>query len=117
MNTYKTRNKLIPLLAGLTISLTSCFQVNSTDSRGIQHVAPVFNIQSMDDLYRFFTYGENSYPLVSAHRGGVSKGFPENALETFAHTASKMPAIIECDIRLTRDSVLVLLHDETIERT
>lgn len=28
-----------------------------------------------------------------------------------------MPAIIECDIAMTKDSVLVLMHDETLDRT
>lgn len=80
-------------------------------------VDPVFNLKTVDDLYHFLTYNENSYPLVSAHRGGPSDGFPENAIPTFAEVASKMPAIIECDIAMTKDSVLVLMHDETLDRT
>ena len=80
-------------------------------------VDQVFNLKTVDDLYHFLTYNENSYPLVSAHRGGPSDGFPENAIPTFAEVASKMPAIIECDIAMTKDSVLVLMHDETLDRT
>jgi len=80
-------------------------------------VDQVFNLKTVDDLYHFLTYNENSFPLVSAHRGGPSDGFPENAIPTFAEVASKMPAIIECDIAMTKDSVLVLMHDETLDRT
>ena len=80
-------------------------------------VDQVFNLKTVDDLYHFLTYNENSYPLVSAHRGGPCDGFPENAIPTFAEVASKMPAIIECDIAMTKDSVLVLMHDETLDRT
>jgi glycerophosphoryl diester phosphodiesterase len=57
-------------------------------------------------------------PLISAHRGGrFLPGYPENCLETFQHLAQQLPAIIEFDIRLSADSVLFLLHDETLERT
>lgn len=55
--------------------------------------------------------------LVSAHRGGPSPGYPESALETFAHTLSQMPAMVETDVRTTSDGVVVLMHDETIDRT
>lgn len=55
--------------------------------------------------------------LVSAHRGGPSPGYAENALETFAHTLTLAPASLEADVSVTRDGVLVLMHDETLERT
>ena len=35
-----------------------------------------FNIHSLDDLYDFLTYREDRYPLVSAHRGGDTDGYP-----------------------------------------
>ena len=55
--------------------------------------------------------------LVSAHRGGSAAGYPENALETFQRAVDFGPLIIETDVRQTRDGVLVLLHDETVNRT
>lgn len=56
--------------------------------------------------------------IISAHRGGPSEGFPENAIETFAKTTEAVGSlIIECDIALTADSVLVLMHDNTLNRT
>ncbi|MBA8988415.1 glycerophosphodiester phosphodiesterase family protein [Sphingobacterium cellulitidis] len=97
---------------------TSCFRTNSSANvNNMPHVDQVFNLRTVDDLYHFLTYNENSYPLVSAHRGGPSDGFPENAIPTFAEVANKMPAIIECDISMSKDSVLVLMHDETLDRT
>ncbi|WP_380900300.1 glycerophosphodiester phosphodiesterase family protein [Sphingobacterium suaedae] len=77
----------------------------------------IFNFAGVEDLYRFLTYSEKRVPLVSAHRGGPDVDYPENALETFQRVAYKTPAIIECDIALTKDSVLVLIHDETLDRT
>ena len=65
---------------------------------------------------RFFGKDAPGY-LVDAHRGGVRKGFPENCIETFEDTLKQMPAIFELDPRLTRDGIVVLMHDETIDRT
>jgi glycerophosphoryl diester phosphodiesterase len=55
--------------------------------------------------------------MVSAHRGGPTKGFPENCIETFDNTLKQTFAIIECDPQLTKDSVAVLMHDYTLDRT
>src|SRR5690554_568042 len=57
------------------------------------------------------------HPLVSAHRGGSAKGFPENCIETFERAITFAPAIIETDIAMTKDSVLVLMHDDKLDRT
>ncbi|OIN59285.1 glycerophosphodiester phosphodiesterase family protein [Arsenicibacter rosenii] len=56
--------------------------------------------------------------MISAHRGGGDiKGYPENCIESFAYLAKRLPVIIECDIDLTKDSVLVMMHDQTLDRT
>lgn len=56
-------------------------------------------------------------PWVSAHRGNPLKGFPENAIETFEHALTYYPCLIECDVRLSKDGHLVMMHDETLDRT
>jgi glycerophosphoryl diester phosphodiesterase len=58
-----------------------------------------------------------SSTLVSGHRGGIDPGYPENAIETFAHSLSLHPLALETDIRTSRDGVMVLMHDASIERT
>lgn len=55
--------------------------------------------------------------LISAHRGGWGPGYPENAIETAAHTLSRGPMILEIDVRQTADGVIIALHDDTLERT
>lgn len=56
--------------------------------------------------------------MISAHRGGgMYAGYPENCLESFAYLARQMPVVIECDIASTRDSALVMMHDDTYDRT
>lgn len=76
-----------------------------------------FHLNSASDLYGFFDARRDQYPLISAHRGGPKEGFPENAIATFEQVSNAMPAIIECDVRMTQDSVLILMHDETLNRT
>jgi glycerophosphoryl diester phosphodiesterase len=57
-------------------------------------------------------------PLISAHRGGrFIAGYPENALQTFQFIAKQAPVIVECDVNMSVDSVLFLLHDNTLNRT
>lgn len=56
-------------------------------------------------------------PLVGAHRGGPDEGFPENAIQTFGRALTHGPVLLECDVQMTKDSVLVLMHDETLGRT
>ncbi|WP_165793737.1 glycerophosphodiester phosphodiesterase family protein [Hyphococcus luteus] len=60
---------------------------------------------------------ENHAVVISAHRGGPAAGYPENALETLARTASLMPALLEIDSQRSSDGVLVLMHDDTLDRT
>jgi glycerophosphoryl diester phosphodiesterase len=69
------------------------------------------------ELHRFLRYSDKSIPLVSAHRGGPVKGFPENCTATFANSIQYNPTIIETDIALSKDSVLVMMHDNSLDRT
>jgi len=56
-------------------------------------------------------------PLISAHRGGPEAGYPENCIETFEHALTYAPCLIEMDVAQTADSMLVLMHDDTLGRT
>ena len=55
--------------------------------------------------------------LVSAHRGAPPRGLPENSLAAFENALNHAPAFVETDVRRTADGVLVLMHDETLDRT
>ncbi|MEL6250486.1 MAG: glycerophosphodiester phosphodiesterase family protein [Bacteroidota bacterium] len=71
-----------------------------------------------NELSSFLNHSNSSTLLVSAHRGGRGyPGYPENSIQAFAYTAYHLPAIIECDVRLSKDSVLLLLHDDDLDRT
>ncbi|MEQ8178926.1 MAG: glycerophosphodiester phosphodiesterase family protein [Amphiplicatus sp.] len=60
---------------------------------------------------------EEDAVIVSAHRGGPAPGFPENAIATFENTLSQVPAVLEIDIMRSADGELVLMHDDTLDRT
>ena len=69
------------------------------------------------ELQAYMKWHPARVPLISAHRGGPMKTFPENALETFENTLNYGPCLIECDVRLTKDAHLVMMHDSTLDRT
>ncbi|QIP16525.1 glycerophosphodiester phosphodiesterase family protein [Spirosoma aureum] len=74
-------------------------------------------IKTVQDLRTFFHWTGKQVPIISGHRGGMVKGFPENSIATFENTLKHTPAFFEIDPRLTKDSVIVLLHDATLDRT
>jgi glycerophosphoryl diester phosphodiesterase len=53
---------------------------------------------------------------VFAHRGGAGLR-PENTLAAVDHAASLGVDGIEIDVRLSRDGEVVVIHDETLDRT
>ena len=53
---------------------------------------------------------------VIAHRGG-SKLRPENTLAAFDHAVTLGVDAIECDVQLSRDGEVVVIHDTTLDRT
>lgn len=57
-----------------------------------------------------------SRPLVLAHRGGSALR-PENTLAAFEHGAALGADGFECDVHLSRDGELVVIHDATLDRT
>ena len=55
-------------------------------------------------------------PLVYAHRGGAALR-PENTLAAFEHGLSLGADGLELDLHLSRDGVVVVHHDDTLDRT
>ena len=56
------------------------------------------------------------YPLVIAHQGG-DEVWPGESLYAFEQAVELGVDILEMDAHITADSVLVLLHDESVDRT
>jgi glycerophosphoryl diester phosphodiesterase len=56
--------------------------------------------------------------LVIAHRGGpCGKTRLENSLPAFARALAAGADAVECDVHLSADNEVVVIHDETLDRT
>lgn len=53
---------------------------------------------------------------IIAHRGGP-KYAPENTMAAFQHAIAEGVDWLEFDVQMTQDGVLVVIHDETVDRT
>jgi len=58
------------------------------------------------------------FPTIISHRG-LHRGtdFPENSLPAFEATWGSGVAWCECDVHVTRDRRVVVIHDDTLDRT
>lgn len=97
-------------LVFITVFFASCKQE--------EKVHHYIKFNKTEELYQFLKWSpENRFPLISAHRGGPMPGFPENCIETFNNATTYNPVIIEFDIAYSKDSVMVIMHDDKLDRT
>lgn len=59
---------------------------------------------------------ESGSPLVGGHRGNPAE-HPENTLASFRSAIELGVDMIECDVHLSADGELVVVHDHTLDRT
>lgn len=59
----------------------------------------------------------NTLTVVSAHRGRPDPEAPENALGSLKAAFAAGVPVLEIDVVTTRDGKLILLHDDTLDRT
>ncbi len=57
------------------------------------------------------------YPMCATHHRGASAECPENTLLAFSRAIAHGVDALELDVHLTRDDVLLVIHDSTLERT
>lgn len=72
--------------------------------------------QPIDKILEQFHNSNSSYVMVAAHRAGHN-GYVENSIPAIQHALNIGVDIIELDVKVTTDSVVVLNHDRTIDRT
>lgn len=70
----------------------------------------------MKSIYLHPYFEKRRTVLVMAHRGGRGLA-PENTMVAFRQAVALDVDVLELDIRSTADGVLVVIHDETVERT
>jgi glycerophosphoryl diester phosphodiesterase len=106
-----------PKILSLFILGFLCLAADFSSAQKNQVSLHTFNIRSARELKELLSYSEARVPLISAHRGGARKGFPENCIATFENTLRQTHAMLEVDPRYTKDGAVVLMHDATLERT
>lgn len=75
-------------------------------------------------MYRLLTiqprppqpYLQGDRPLVLAHRGGADLA-PENTMAAFQNAVDLGVDILELDVHTTADGTVVVIHDESVDRT
>ena len=95
--------KIIPIIIG-TIALLSCAG-NNTDTRTRAEI-----------LRDRILQGDTSQVFVVAHRGDWRYA-PENSIAAIEHSIAVGVDVVELDLQLTKDSVLIVMHDGTLNRT
>jgi len=99
-------------LVGLLLILTVGSQTYAQE----QPLLHRLDFKSPKQLHRFFKYTKGK-TVISGHRGTVEQGLTENSIEGMEAVLRHAPAFFEIDPRLTKDGVVVLMHDATLDRT
>lgn len=94
---------ILSLMTLLTLTV-SCCNVSTEPASRAEKLLAVLNDPGSD------------YVLVASHRGDW-RNYPENSIPAIESAIRMGVDIIELDVKLTKDSVLVLSHDKTIDRT
>lgn len=102
------RKSILTICLSLTLTMGASAQIPD---------AHIVKINSIEDLQNYFKYSPDRDVIISGHRGGMMPGYPENCIESCEKTLSLMPTFFEIDFSFTADSIPVLMHDLTIDRT
>jgi glycerophosphoryl diester phosphodiesterase len=76
----------------------------------------IANQDKIEQLLKQLNNSNGSDVLVISHRGDW-RNFPENSLEGFSSAIDMGVDIIEMDVAKTKDNQLVIMHDQTLDRT
>lgn len=75
---------------------------------------PTFETRTDKILYEI-NNPESKYIVVASHRGDW-RNYPENSIPAIESVIRMGVDIMELDVKMTKDSVLILMHDKTIDR-
>lgn len=95
----------------IVLGLYSC---NSRhDKAESNNMLPVSNVEK---IIKQLSAPQDNHVLVAAHRGDWFWA-PENSLKGFSNCIEIGVDMLEIDVRLSKDSVPVIMHDPTLNRT
>lgn len=73
-------------------------------------------VDARDDVPFFAARAGDHDPLVFAHQGGEER-WPSNTMLAFRESVAVGADVLDTDMHMTSDGALVLIHDESVERT
>lgn len=65
---------------------------------------------------KMYDGGKSNYVMIFAHRGNW-RGAPENSLQAYKQCIDGGIDGVEIDVHMTKDSAIVMMHDDTVDRT
>lgn len=98
------------------ICLLSFLACNNVDQPSQPESKAQPKTATINDLIANLEDAQNKEILVVAHRGDW-RNFPENSLQAIKNCITMGVDMVEIDVRQTKDGALVLMHDDTIDRT
>jgi len=93
-------------------TVIAIFQTASTYAQKLHKL----NFKDVEEMYSYFKYAPGK-KIISGHRGTIEDQMPENSIPSMQKVLQNTVAIFEVDPRLTKDSIPVMVHDATLERT
>ena len=94
-------------VCGLTTVLIVCLVAGCTPK-----TVPTLDLGTRLDCLR-----QRNLAVVAAHRGQPDQSAAENAMSSFTASLAAGVPFLEVDVATTSDGALVLMHDDTLERT
>ena len=79
---------------------------------GAPKTTPTVDLATRLDCLR-----QHNLAVVAAHRGQPDQRAAENAMSSFTASLAAGVPFLEIDVATTRDGALVLMHDDTLDRT
>ncbi|RDC57536.1 glycerophosphodiester phosphodiesterase [Pedobacter chinensis] len=79
-------------------------------------ISPALGQKSADVLIKQLHQPHLKSIMVASHRGDW-RNAPENSLQAFSSAMAMGVDIIELDLKLSKDNVLIILHDQTLNRS
>ena len=83
---------------------------------GCASVRPFQPNAHMKEVIKILKKPDGKTILISAHRGDW-RNAPENSIQGLRNCIKMGVDIVECDLKLTKDKHLIILHDNTLDRT
>lgn len=103
------------LIIVLLLTFSGCKKECPCNSDKMSNIKPILK-SSIDDKIANLEDSNNNQVIVVSHRGDW-RNAPENSLQAIQNCIEMGVDMVEIDIRETKDGHLVLMHDNTIDRT